>query len=215
VGNELCPAPLLYHNLKNGKFELVPAVEGTGLAVVSVGRGAAFGDIFNDGKIDVVINNMDGVPVLLRNVNPDHHHWVELRLIGGPKSPRDAVGATVYLSADGMRQRGDVLSGGSYLSSNDLRVHFGLGDATDAGTAEIHWPSGAKEIVKLPAVNRIYTWLFLRQSVETRPSCTITFPLALPLRPTWRGHCLFLFEVAGFHALKEKGRGRDCLPRPG
>jgi hypothetical protein len=56
-----------------------------------------------------------------------------------------------------MRQRGDVLSGGSYLSSNDMRVHFGLGDATDAGTAEIHWPSGAKEMVKLPAVNQIYT----------------------------------------------------------
>ena len=132
-GTSYAQRPLLYHNLGNGKFELVPAVEGTGLAVVSVGRGAAFGDIFNDGKIDVVINNMDGVPVLLRNVNPDHHHWVELRLIGGPKSPRDAVGATVYLAANGMRQRGDVLSGGSYLSSNDLRVHFGLGDATDAG----------------------------------------------------------------------------------
>jgi hypothetical protein len=99
---------------------------------------------------------MDGVPALLRNVNPDHHHWVELRLIGGPKSPRDAVGATVYLSAAGLRQRGDVLSGGSYLSSNDPRVHFGLKDATDAGTAEIHWPSGAKELVKLPAVDRIY-----------------------------------------------------------
>jgi hypothetical protein len=122
-----------------------------------VGRGAAFGDIFNDGKISVVINNMDGVPVLLRNVNQDHHHWVEIRLIGGPKSPRDAVGSTVYLEAGGMRQRGDVLSGGSYLSSNDMRVHFGLGDATDAGTAEIHWPSGAKETVKLPAEDRIYT----------------------------------------------------------
>jgi hypothetical protein len=149
--------PLLYHNLKNGKFELVPAVEGTGLAVVSVGRGAAFGDIFNDGKIDVVINNMDGVPVLLRNVNPDRHHWVEMKLIGGAKSPRDAVGATVYLEADEMRQRGDVLSGGSYLSSNDMRVHFGLDDATDAGSAEIHWPSGVKETVKLPAMDRIYT----------------------------------------------------------
>ena len=156
-GQSYAQRPLLYHNLKNGKFELVPAVEGSGLAVVSVGRGAAFGDFFNDGKIDVVINNMDGVPALLRNVNPDHHHWVEMRLIGGPRSPRDAVGATVYLEADGMRQRGDVLSGGSYLSSNDLRVHFGLGDATDAGAAEIHWPSGAKETVKLPAVDRIYT----------------------------------------------------------
>jgi enediyne biosynthesis protein E4 len=156
-GMSYAQRPLLFHNRKNGKFELMPAVEGTGLAVVSVGRGAAFGDIFNDGKIGLVINNMDGVPILLRNVNPDHHQWVELRLVGGPKSPRDAVGATVYLTADGIRQRGDVLSGGSYLSSNDLRVHFGLNDATDAGIAEIHWPSGVRETIKLPAVNRIYT----------------------------------------------------------
>jgi len=156
-GQSYAQRPLLYHNEKNGKFTLVPAVEGTGLAVVSVGRGAAFGDIFNDGKIDVVINNMDGVPVLLRNVNTDHHHWVELKLIGGPKSPRDAVGATIYLIADGMRQRGDVLSGGSYLSTNVLRVHFGIGDASEAGTAEIHWPSGKKEVIRLPAVDRIYT----------------------------------------------------------
>ena len=156
-GQSYAQRPLLYRNLKNGKFEPVPAVEGTGLAELMVGRGAAFGDIFNDGKIDVIINNMDGVPVLLRNVNSDRHHWVELKLIGGPKSPRDAVGATVYLNADGIRQREDVLSGGSYLSSNDMRVHFGLGDAPDAGTAEIHWPSGAKESIKLPAVDRIFT----------------------------------------------------------
>ena len=156
-GQSYAQRPLLYRNLGNGKFELVPAVEGTGLAVVTVGRGAAFGDLFNDGKIDVVISSMDGVPILLRNVNPDHHHWVEVKLIGGAKSPRDAVGATVYLTANGMRQRGDVLSGGSYLSSNDFRVHFGLGNATDAGTAEIHWPSGGKENLKLPAVDRIYT----------------------------------------------------------
>ena len=155
-GQSYAQRPLLFHNLKNGKFELVPAVEGTGLAEVMVGRGAAFGDIFNDGKIDVVVNNMDGVPVLLRNVSPDHHHWVELKLIGGPRSPRDAVGATVYLNAAGMRQREDVLSGGSYLSSNDMRVHFGLGNATDAGSVEIHWPSGAKETVKLRAVDRIF-----------------------------------------------------------
>ena len=156
-GQSYAQRPLLYHNLANGKFELVPAVEGTGLAVVTVGRGAAFGDIFNDGKIDVVINSMDGVPILLRNVNADHHHWVEAKLVGGAKSPRDAVGATAYLTANGMKQREDVLSGGSYLSSNDFRIHFGLGDATDAGSLEIHWPSGAKETVKLPAVDRIYS----------------------------------------------------------
>ena len=156
-GQSYAQRALLYRNLGNGKFELLPAVEGTGLAVVSVGRGAAFGDLFNDGKIDMVINSMDAAPVLLRNVSPDHHHWVEMKLVGGPKSPRDAVGATVYLTANGMRQRADVLSGGSYLSSNDPRVHFGLGDASDAGTAEIHWPSGVKTTLKLPSVDRIFT----------------------------------------------------------
>ena len=156
-GMSYAQRPLLFRNLHNGRFELVPAVEGTGLATVCVGRGAAFGDLFNDGKIDVVINNLDGVPVLLRNVNPDHNHWIELQLVGGPKSPRDAVGATVYLTSGGIRQRGDVLSGGSYLSSNDMRVHFGLGDATRIDTVEIRWPSGAKENVNVPAVDRIYT----------------------------------------------------------
>ena len=156
-GMSYAQRPLLFRNLHDGKFQLVPAVEGSGLAEVSVGRGAAFGDLFNDGKIDVVINNVDGVPVLLRNVDPDHNHWVELKLTGGAKSPRDAVGATVYLTAGGIRQRGDVLSGGSYLSSNDMRVHFGLGDATKVDAVEIHWPSGTTEKLSLPAVDRIFT----------------------------------------------------------
>jgi hypothetical protein len=148
---------LLFRNLANGKFAYVPPARGSGLATLTSGRGAAFGDLFNNGKIDVVISPIDGPPVLLKNVNPDHHHWVELKLIGGPRSPRDAVGATVYLTANGTRQREDVMSGGSYISSNDQRPHFGLGDATNAGTAEIHWPSGTKETIVLPAVERIYT----------------------------------------------------------
>jgi hypothetical protein len=156
-GTSFAQRPLLYRNLMGRKFELVPAVEGTGLAEAFAGRGAAFGDLFNDGKIDVVVNVLDGHPVVLRNVSNDGHHWVELKLIGGPKSPRDAVGATVYLTGKGMRQRGDVLSGGSYLSSNDPRVHFGLGDATKVDLVEIHWPSGAVERVKLPSVDRIFT----------------------------------------------------------
>jgi hypothetical protein len=161
-GTTFAERPLLFHNVpeanrKGRKFEYVPPVKDSGLAVVVPARGAAFGDLFNDGKIDVIINPVDGPPVLLRNVNPDHHNWVEMQLIGGPKSPRDATCATVYLQANGLRMRQDVLSSGSYISSNDRRLHFGLGDATDAGTAEIHWPSGAKETIKLPAVDRIYT----------------------------------------------------------
>ena len=156
-GTTFAERPLLFRNTHDGKFEYVPPVKGSGLATLTSGRGAAFGDLFNNGKIDVVINPIDGPPVLLKNVNPDHHHWVELKLIGGEKSPRDAVGATVYLAADGIRQRQDVMSGGSYISSNDQRPHFGLGDASDAGTAEVHWPSGLVERVKLPAEDRIFT----------------------------------------------------------
>ena len=162
-GTSYAQRPLLFRNLNGQKFEYIPPVEGTGLADVIPARGAAFGDLFNDGKMDVVINPIDGPAVLLRNVNPDHHHWVALKLVGGgktaksPGSPRDAMCATVYLKANGMTQRDDVMSSGSYISANDQRLHFGLGDATDAGTAEIHWPSGVKQTVKLPAVDRIYT----------------------------------------------------------
>ena len=156
-GTSYAQRPLLFHSLKNGKFEYVPPLVGSGLADVIPARGAAFGDLFNDGKIDVVINPIDGPAVLLRNVNPDQHHWVALKLVGGPKSPRDAMCATVYLKANGLTMRDDVMSSGSYNSANDQRLHFGLGDATDAGTAEIHWPSGFVEAVKLPAVDRIYT----------------------------------------------------------
>ena len=155
-GTSYAQRSLLFHNEHNGNFSEIPPVKGTALAEIISGRGAAFGDLFNAGRIDVVASQMDGPPVLLKNINPDHHHWVELKLIGA-KGPRDAIGATVYLTAGGIRQRQDVMSGGSYVSTNDQRPHFGLGDATDAGAAEIHWPSGAKETIKLPAVDRIYT----------------------------------------------------------
>ncbi len=156
-GTSWAQRPMLFHNLQGKKFEPVPAVEGSGLADVMVGRGLAVGDLFNDGKQDVVINVMDGHPVLLRNVSPDHNHWLELKLVGGPKSPRDAVGATVYVTADGMRQRGDVLSGGSYASTNDPRPHFGLGQATTVDDIEVHWPSGKVEHFSVPGVDRIVT----------------------------------------------------------
>ena len=156
-GTSFSERPLLFHNLNHGKkFEVVPAVEGTGLADVIPARGAAFGDLFNDGKIDVIINCLDHTPVLLRNVNDDHNHWVGLMLIGGPKSPRDAVGATVYVTAGGVRQRGDVMSGGSFMSSNDFRLHYGLGESTKVDKVEIHWPDGKQETVSLPGVDRYF-----------------------------------------------------------
>jgi hypothetical protein len=104
-GTTFAQRPLLFHNLKGTKFEVVPPVRGTGLARLLTARGAAFGDLFNDGKIDVVINQLGGPPALLRNVNDDKNHWVALKLIGGKKSPRDAIGATIFVTAGGIRQR--------------------------------------------------------------------------------------------------------------
>ncbi len=144
-GTSWAQRPLLFHNIQGKKFEMVPPVEGTGLADVIRGRGMAVGDLFNDGKLDVVINVLDDHPVLLRNVSAENHHWIELKLIGGSKSPRDAVGATVYLTAGGKKQRGDIISGGSYASTHDPRLHFGLGDGTTIDAVEVHWPSGAVE----------------------------------------------------------------------
>lgn len=157
-GTSFAERPLLFHNQDKGeKFELVPAVVNTGLADVIPGRGAAFGDLFNDGKIDVVINCIDHTPVLLRNVNTDTNHWVGIKLIGGVKSPRDAVGAAAYLTSGGITQRADVMSGGSFESSNDQRLHFGLAQATTVDHIEVHWPSGTVEKVSLPEVDRFFT----------------------------------------------------------
>jgi hypothetical protein len=78
-------------------------------------------------------------------------------LIGGPKSPRDAIGAKVFVTTIAIRQRADVFSGGSYASSSDQRLHFGLGAATSVDKVEILWPDGAKEEIKIPSVDRIFT----------------------------------------------------------
>ncbi len=155
-GTSFAQRALLFHNLQGKKFEIVPAVKGTGLALPITARGAAFGDLFNDGKTDVIINQLDGPPVLLRNVTSGTNHWVGFKLVGGNKSPRDAVGATVYLAAGGIRHRADVLSGGSFASSNDLRVHFGLGGAIKVDSLEVHWPSGQIEQIKIDGVDRYY-----------------------------------------------------------
>jgi enediyne biosynthesis protein E4 len=149
--------PLLFRNLNGSRFQPVPAATGSGLATLVSARGAAFGDLFNDGKIDVVLNNVDGPPTLLRNVVNNGNNWLDLKLVGGPKSPRDAIGAKAFLTAGGITQRGDVISGGSYCSSSDLRLHFGLGKASRVDKLEIRWPSRDKELVQLSGINRVFT----------------------------------------------------------
>src|SRR5262244_583567 len=109
-GTTWAQRPLLLRNLNGIKFEEVPAATGSGLAVVISARGAAFGDLFNDGRIDVVLNVIDSTPVLLRNSLKNSNHWLAIKLVGGSKSPRDAIGAKVFISAGGVRQRADVFS---------------------------------------------------------------------------------------------------------
>ena len=156
-GTTWAQRPLLFRNLSGKKFQEVPPATGSGLTDVIPARGAAFGDLFNDGHIDVVMNNIDAPPTLLRNVFKSDNHWVTLRLVGGAQSPRNGIGAKVLLTAAGVRQRGDAFSGGSYASSSDPRVHFGLGSAATVDKVEIFWPSGFRQQFSLPRVDRIIT----------------------------------------------------------
>ena len=143
-GTTWAQRPLLMHNVK-GKLQVVPAVEGTGLAKVATSRGMAYGDLFNDGRVDVVVNNMDSTPSVFRNVTEETNHWVEFRLVGGPKSPRDATGATMWVTAEGFRQRQDVIAGGSFASSPDKRAALwagGGGQDREGGGAMAGWNQG-------------------------------------------------------------------------
>src|SRR5436305_1696893 len=156
-GTTWAQRPLLFRSIDAKKFMEVSPATGSGLADVIPARGAAFGDIFNDGHIDVMLNNMDTAPTLLRNVVENDNHWIAFKLVGGAKSPRDAVGARVFVTASAIRQRGDVISGGSYGSTSDQRIHFGLGPATKVDKVEIYWPSGRREEIGAFEVNRFFT----------------------------------------------------------
>jgi len=104
-----------------------------------------------------VLNNMDATPTLLRNVVKNGNHWIAFKLIGGEASPRDAIGAKVFVTTGKIQQRADVFSGASYGSSSDQRVHFGLGNASRIDKIAIHWPSGVKQEISVGGVDRIYT----------------------------------------------------------
>jgi hypothetical protein len=155
-GTTWAQRPQLFRN-QNERFHEVPPATSSGLADVITARGAAFGDLFNDGHIDVVLNNVEASPALLHNVVRNNNHWIGLKLIGGPRGPRDAVGAKVFVTTGAVRQRADVFSGGSYGSSSDPRVHMGLGSAVKADKIEIQWPSGSKQEIVVPGVDRIFT----------------------------------------------------------
>jgi hypothetical protein len=163
---------LLFRNLQNGRFSDVGGSLGPGLTKPKSSRGAAVGDLFNDGDLDIVLNNLDGPPTLLRNRGGNRAgHWVGLKLIGDPaqKTPRDAIGTVAFCQTGDVRQRGEVASGRSYLSQSDLRIHFGLGTAERVDKLEIQWPNGSQESLTLPAVDRFFTIVQGKGLLTTEP----------------------------------------------
>jgi hypothetical protein len=148
--------PLLLHrNNRDGTFDEVSKESGLAALPLHSRRGAAFGDVFNTGNIDVLLLNVNEPPSLLKNMNADGYHRVLFKLIG-TKSNRAAIGARVTIRSAGVKQIGEVRGGGSYLSQNDLRLHFGLGTARKMESVEIRWPSGKVETLENVAADAIY-----------------------------------------------------------
>ena len=145
---------LLFRNKRDGTFEDV-SQNLANLPVASM-RGAAFGDINNDGNVDVLIVTTDGPPILLLNRTPSANHRVLFQL-EGTKSNRIAIGARITVRTGKLKQMNEVRAGGSYLSSNDPRLHFGLGAARFMDEVEIRWPSGKLEVLKDLPADFIYT----------------------------------------------------------
>jgi enediyne biosynthesis protein E4 len=137
------------------RFREATAAIGGGLLLERSSRGAAFGDVDNDGDVDVLVVNMNERPTLLRNDTPRTNHWLTLRLVGGP-SNRDGLGARVTVEAGGRKQVLEARSDGSYLSHSDTRVHVGLGATARASRVEIRWPSGRVDTTANVAADRFY-----------------------------------------------------------
>ena len=149
---------LLHLNQTDGTFCDATAQSGTALPQKRVSRGLAVGDLFNDGNVDVVVSDLDGAPMLLRNRGVSGRHWISFEL-AGTKSNRLALGAKLKITAGKMTQTEEVHSGGSYLSQNDLRVHFGLGSAASVDSVEIRWSSGTVDTLKNVAADHFYSVL--------------------------------------------------------
>ncbi|MGH9697333.1 MAG: CRTAC1 family protein [Bryobacteraceae bacterium] len=132
---------LLYRNLPNGRFEEISARSGPGLSELHSSRGAAVGDLFNDGRLSVAVNELDETPSLLVPKHATQNHWLGIRTIGAP-SNQDGIGAVVTARSGDPLKMDEVRSGGSYLSQSGLRIHFGLGTLNKVDELTVRWPRG-------------------------------------------------------------------------
>jgi hypothetical protein len=146
---------LLFLNQRDGMFRNISRQVGEALQVEQVSRGLAIGDLFNDGRMEAVVENLVGQPMILRPEGGPQNHWISLQL-EGVKSNRLALNARVRATAGDLVQLGEVLSGGSYLSQHDLRIHFGLGTHERLDRAEVLWPDGKRETLTNLSADRFY-----------------------------------------------------------
>jgi hypothetical protein len=168
VGQLAAEAPyrqrkVVYRNLGTGRFEDISERLGEPVTTPRAGRGAAFGDLDNDGDIDIVVNNVHEPPDLFRldrgsstPPSAESGHWLMVKLTG-TSSHRNAIGARVVVRAAGRTLVDEVRGGGSYYSQNDFRVHFGLGGTTSVDRVEIRWPNGREEVFAVEGIDRLIT----------------------------------------------------------
>jgi hypothetical protein len=145
----------VFRNMGNGRFENVSKSAGPDMQVAGAHRGSAVADLDNDGKIDVVVSVLNGPLKIFHNITKNENHWLILQLVGS-KSNRMGIGAKVHLVLDsGLEEYNQVTTSAGYASSSDSRVHFGLGKSRLARSIEIAWPSGAKQVLRDVAADRI------------------------------------------------------------
>ena len=169
LGSSYREPRLLYLNLGNGKFKDISKDAGPGCTQPASSRGLAIADFWNDGRLSAVINNIDQKPMLLVNLAPNKNHWLGI-ITRGTRSNRDGIGARVSVHAGTQTWVQEVRSGSSYISSNDLRLHFGLGSAMAVDRIDVLWPNGLKESFTATGVDHFST---LIEGSGTQPAATV------------------------------------------
>ena len=159
---------LLFHNRGDGKFDEVGLRAGPGLVIKKVSRGLATADYDNDGDLEIMVSNMNDSPDLLRRTRKNPQHSILVRTIG-TQSNRDGIGSKIRVTCGGLAQYDEVKSGGSYLSSSDLRVHFGLGASARIERLELRWPSGQVDVVEKAPADHVLVIKEGQGLVESRP----------------------------------------------
>ena len=174
-GTKYLEPKLLFLNQHDGTFRNVSRQVGPALQIEQVSRGVAIGDLFNDGRMEAVVENLVGSPMILRPEGGPQNHWISFQL-EGVKCNRLALNARVRATAGDLVQLEEVISGGSYLSQSDLRLHFGLGSHERLDRAEIRWPNGKEETLTNLAADRFYVVREGEGVVSSKPAERVKLP---------------------------------------